>query len=81
MVVTASSLRQDIYRILDHVLATGEPVIIERGGRRLRIVAEAPSSKLARLVDRRDAVMGDSGDLVDIEWSQEWSELADGANG
>ncbi len=76
MVVTASSLRQDIYRILDQVLATGEPVIIERGGRRLLIVPEEPASKLARLVDRRDAVIGDSGDLVNIEWSQEWSELS-----
>lgn len=80
MVVTASSLRQDIYRILDRVLATGEPVVIERGGRRLFIVADAPPSKLDRLVDRQDAVVGDSGDLDAIEWSQQWSELAPDKN-
>lgn len=81
MVVTASSLRQDIYRILDGVLETGEPVIIERGGRRLRIVAEEPLSRLDRLVRRPDAVSGDSGGLAEIDWSQEWSELRDGEPG
>jgi hypothetical protein len=81
VVVTASSLRQDIYRILDGVLATGEPVIIERGGRRLRIVAEEPMSRLDRLVRRPEVVSGDSGDLVGIDWSQEWSELHDGEPG
>jgi hypothetical protein len=75
VVVTASSLRQDIYRILDRVLETGEPVIIERGGRRLRIVADDPGSRFDRLVRRPDAVSGDSGDLVELDWSQEWSEL------
>ena len=43
MAMTASKLRQDIYRLLDQVLKTGEPVIVERNGRRLRIIAdEAP---------------------------------------
>jgi hypothetical protein len=78
VVVTASALRQDIYRILDGVLETGEPVIIERGGRRLRIVAEEALSRLDRLVRRPDVVSGDSGDLAEIDWSQEWSEFRDG---
>lgn len=37
MAITASQLRQDVYRLLDHVLETGVPLEIERGGRRLRI--------------------------------------------
>jgi Antitoxin Phd_YefM, type II toxin-antitoxin system len=72
MTITASKLREDIYRILDQVLATGEPVEIERNGRRLRIIADEPPSRLGRLVRRDDVVNGDSGDLVDLDWSSEW---------
>jgi len=72
MVLTASTLRQDIYRVLDLVLDTGEPVHIERNGRRLMIVAEEPMAKLDRLVGRTDAVKGDSDDFVHLDWSHEW---------
>jgi hypothetical protein len=73
MALTASKLRQDIYRILDEVLETGEPVVIERNGRRLRIVADDPPSRLDRLVRRPDVVTGDPDDLVHLDWSDEWT--------
>jgi hypothetical protein len=72
MKVTASQLRSDIYRLLDHVLDTGEPVEIERSGRRLRITADDAPSALGRLVDRTDVVVGDSEDFVHLDWSDEW---------
>lgn len=72
MVVTASSLRADIYRILDSILETGEPVEIERNGQRLRIVPAEPRSKLDRLVSRPGLILGDPEELVHIEWSDEW---------
>ena len=73
MTVTASKLREDIYRILDGILATGEPVEIERKGRVLRIVADQPStSRLSRLM-KRDFIIGDPEDLVEIDWSKEWN--------
>ena len=72
MVVTASALRADIYRILDRVIETGEPVEIVRKGCRLRIVPEAPTAKLDRLVCRSDAVVGDSAELIHLDWSGEW---------
>jgi hypothetical protein len=72
MKLTASKLREDIYRILDLVLANGEPVEVERHGRRLRIVADDTPSRLSRLVGRPDAVVGDSEDLVHVDWSHEW---------
>ena len=72
MILTASKLRQDIYRVLDHVLETGEPVEIERNGRRLRIIADDPPSRLAQLVRRPDVVEGDAEDLVHLDWSSEW---------
>ena len=73
MVVTASKLRQDIYRILDQVLDTGEPVIVERNGRRIRIVAEDAPSRLGTLVRRPGVVIGDSADFVDLDWQDEWT--------
>lgn len=71
--MTASALRRDIYRILDRVLDTGEPVIIERNGRRVRISAEGVPSRLDALVRRPDVVVGDSDDFVELDWSDEWS--------
>lgn len=72
MTVTASKLRQDIYRILDGVLETGKPVEIERNGRRLRIVALDAPGRLDRLVARPEVVVGDSEDFVHLDWSAEW---------
>lgn len=74
MEVTASALRQDVYRILDRVLATGEPVEIRRRGRTLRIVAadEPPPSRLARVRTQPDAIAGDPDELVHLDWSDEW---------
>ena len=72
MSITASKLRENIYRVLDEVLATGQPVEIERNGRRLLIVADDRPSRLALLVNRSDVVVGDSADFVHLDWSSEW---------
>lgn len=72
--MTASALRRDIYRILDRVLESGEPVIIERNGRRVRISAEDVPSRLEALVRRPEVVVGNSDDFVHLDWSDEWTE-------
>jgi len=72
MVVTATELRQNVYRLLDAVLETGVPLEIERHGRRLRITAAEAPSKLDRLVKRPGVIIGDPEDLVHIDWSHEW---------
>jgi len=72
--MTASALRRDIYRILDRVLESGEPVIIERNGRRVRISAEDVPSRLDALVRRPEVVVGNSDDFVHLDWSNEWTE-------
>ena len=72
MILTASKLRENVYRVLDRVLETGEPAEIERNGRRLRIVADDQPSRLSRLVQRPDLVVGDSSDFVHLDWSGEW---------
>jgi hypothetical protein len=74
MEMTTSALRRDIYRILDRVIETGEPVIVERKGRRIRISAEDVPSRLDVLVRRPDVVVGSSEDFVHLDWSSEWTE-------
>ena len=70
--VHASALRKNIYRTLDRVIETGEPVEIERRGHVLKIVPAEPVSKLGRLVRRPGVIKGDPDDLVEIDWSKYW---------
>jgi hypothetical protein len=72
MVISATELRQNVYRLLDEVLESGVPLEIERHGRRLRITAEDAPSKLDRLVRHPDYIVGDPEDFVHIDWSGEW---------
>ncbi len=77
MKLTASSLRQDIYRILDRVLETGVPVEIERRGKVLRIIAPTERSKLDGLTER-EFLRGDPEELVHIDWSETWQPDGNG---
>ena len=70
--VTPSQLRADIYRLIDQVLETGEPLEIDRKGQRLRLVPETIQSKLARVRPLADLVVGEPDDLVELDWSDEW---------
>ena len=72
--LTASKLRENVYKILDQVLETGVPVEISRRGRRLRIVPlDRPAkSKLENLKEHREAIRGDPEEIVHIDWSNEW---------
>ena len=74
MRVTASKLRENVYRILDEVIETGLPAEIIRKGTVLKIVTEQPVSKFARL-KRRNVFVGDVEDIIGMDWSKEWSEL------
>ncbi len=69
---TLTALRKDLYRIVDRILETGEPVELERNGQRLLLVPEQRPSRLARL-PRRQGIVGDPDTLVDAETAQ-WNE-------
>ncbi|HEY3823257.1 MAG TPA: hypothetical protein VGL82_01810 [Bryobacteraceae bacterium] len=69
--MTTSKLRKNVYRILDSVPETGEAVEVVRNDRVLRIVADTPPSRLARL-KKRDCVRVNPDDLVEVDWSKEW---------
>jgi antitoxin (DNA-binding transcriptional repressor) of toxin-antitoxin stability system len=74
MRVTASKLRENVYRILDEAIETGVPVEIVRKGVVLRIVPEKPRSKLDGL-KKRSGFVGDPDDIIGMDWSSEWTEL------
>jgi hypothetical protein len=71
-IVTASELRANVYKLLDEVIETGAALEVERKGRLIRIVAEAPRSKLDRLQKRPGFVRGDASSIVHLDWSSEW---------
>jgi hypothetical protein len=69
--LSPSRLRANLYRILDHILESGEPVEIERKGRRLRIVVER-EEKLDLLKPHSEYLKGSPEDIVQMDWSEEW---------
>ena len=72
MSISASKLRENVYRILDEVIETGVPVEIERKGRKLRIVPDDQRNKLDSL-KKRKCIKGDPEELVHLDWSGEWT--------
>lgn len=72
MVVTASVLRQNIYKLLDGVIKTGIPLEIERKGARLKIVPIAPPDKL-NVLKRKNIMKCKPEELVHLDWSGEWN--------
>lgn len=70
--VTLSELRNDLYRLADRVLDSGEPLEIARKGRTLRLVAEPASDRLDRIQPIPGLITGDPEALVELDWSDEW---------
>lgn len=74
MRMTATELRANLYKTLDRVLMTGEPVEITRSGRTLKLTLE-PVPRQGSILDRlvpHDCIVGDPDDFVHIDWSHEW---------
>jgi len=73
MAITASKLRADVYRLLDEVLETGQPLEIERNGRKLVIAPKEELSFWDRLPRREGFIVGDPDELIHVDWSSEWN--------
>lgn len=72
MTITVTNLRQKIYSTVDKVIATGQPIEIERKGHKLKIVLEEKKSKLASLVTRNNVVKCSDEELIYNDWLKEW---------
>ena len=75
MLLTATKLRANVYAILDQILATGEPIDIERNGKMLRLQAVEPGLRLDRPLPSPNTIAGASAGLAERDWSHDWSEL------
>jgi antitoxin (DNA-binding transcriptional repressor) of toxin-antitoxin stability system len=75
MRMTATELRSQLYRVLDRIAETGEPVEIVRKGKTLRISAEVERPRVfssERLAPHPGTIVGDPDDLIQVDWSKEW---------
>lgn len=66
--ITVTELRANIYNLLEEILATGVPLEINKGGRKLHIIPAARTNKLQNLVRRPEIIQGDPDDLVSMQW-------------
>ena len=71
MIVTPSTLRQNIYRLLDQVIETGIPIEVKRKGIILKIIPSKKKDKLENLKER-NIINCEPDELVHIDWSSEW---------
>ncbi len=67
MKISATELRQNLYKILDAVIATGEPVEIDRKGGLVRIVRE-PRPSIWEALEVHEVINGD----LEVDWTAEW---------
>lgn len=71
--ICSTKLRANIYKILDKILETGEPVEIERRGRILKIIPAPEKKPVSEKLVRRKGVLSGSPDrIIHLDWSSEW---------
>jgi hypothetical protein len=73
LAITASKLRANVYRLLDEILETGQPLEIERNGKTLVIAPKEEQSIWDRLPRREGFIVGDPDELIHMDWSTEWN--------
>jgi len=71
MNITATKLRENIYKLLDMVLDKGISLKIKRKGRVIVISSEKENSIFDRL-EKHNAIVGDPEEIVHMDWSKEW---------
>ena len=70
--ISLTALRNNLFKIIDEVIKTGNPVELERKGHRLKIVIETKKSKLENL-KAHDCIVGNPNKLIDLKVA-EWHE-------
>jgi hypothetical protein len=68
---SVSALRANLYRLLDRVLETGQPLEIEHKGELLKVVRGEVRGRLSVLRPSPDCLRGDPDTLPDVDWSDE----------
>lgn len=73
MIITPSKLRENIFQLLDQILESGEIIEVKRKGQILKIVPPKRKNKLDNLIRREDALNGSPDDIVEMDWSEQWT--------
>ena len=75
MTVTPTELRANLYRLLDQVLATGEPLLIHRGGQTLRVelAREVTEPDVFASLPIRDDYVVDREGAIEVDWLANWT--------
>jgi hypothetical protein len=70
--LTVTELRQNIFREIDKIIDTGQPVEIERKGRKLKIILEEKKTKLSALLKRYNVINCSDDELIYNDYLKEW---------
>jgi prevent-host-death family protein len=62
--ISATRFRADLYRFLDQVITTGQPLEVVLRGRKVRIVPAKPQSKLVAMKPRAHYIVGEPDSLL-----------------
>ncbi len=71
MQVTPTELRKNLFKLLDRVAETGQPLEINRNGIILRIVPQQKISKLQRLKKHRTMQCAPET-IIENNWEEAW---------
>jgi len=74
--ISATEFRQNLYRLLDQVAEGRGEVLINRKGKKIRLVVEGSKKRSDRLIPH-DTLIGDPRDLLDPDFFKtpwEWKE-------
>lgn len=69
--LSSSCLQANLDQLLDKVIESGEPLEIERQGRRLKIIPQI-QGKLDLLKPHPEFLQVAPEEIVHIDWSKEW---------
>lgn len=72
--ITLTQLRQNLFQVVDQLLAKGETLAIERNGQTLLLVPQSQGSRLGKLKARPLMQQGQPEDLLNLEvaaWQEE----------
>jgi Antitoxin Phd_YefM, type II toxin-antitoxin system len=69
--ITPTQLRKNLYNLLDEVINTGIPLLINRDGKILQITPIEKTNKLDKLISRPHVIIGNADDIVNITWEGE----------
>lgn len=70
--LTATRLRAELFSTLDHVVATGETIEIQRPGGSVCIVRNTATRRLEALTLHPGTINGNADDLASLTWEQAW---------